>query len=194
MKPFDFFKFGTGKGVSKGDLLISQPFMQDDNFGRTVVFICEHSEEGSFGFVINKKAELKFDEVIEVNGPFSKEVFIGGPVEQNTLHFLHKIPHDIEGVDVRGGIYWSGDYEALFSKIDAGTLNEEDVVFFLGYSGWSAGQLEKELEKGSWIVYKNTSKQEIFGADHEQLWQEVLKKMGGKYGVFANYPVDPSLN
>lgn len=194
MKPFDFFGFTSGQDIKRGDLLISQPFMKDLNFGRAVVFICEHTDEGSFGFVLNKISPLKFDEVMEIEKPYDKELFIGGPVEQNTLHFLHRIPDKIAGQEVKNGIYWSGDYEALLTLIDEESLDKEDIMFFLGYSGWSVGQLEKELETGSWMIYKGTSLQDIFNNDKNDFWAQLLKKMGGKYGVFANYPEDPSLN
>ena len=180
---------------AKGDLLISEPFLADANFERSVILLCEHNEEGSLGFVLNKPSTLTLSDALdEVSG--SEEVLhTGGPVQQNTLHFVHRIPQLMEQADDLGnGIYWGGDYEALLSLINTRQLLAEDIKFFAGYSGWAPQQLTHELVEEAWIVYHGASAQQIFDMPANQLWREVLRSMGGEYKAIANYPIDPRLN
>lgn len=190
--------FAYDKNISdpkEGDLLISEPFLNDPNFERTVVLICQHNEEGTFGLVLNKITDLTLQDVMEEEVTFSGLLNLGGPVEQNTLHFVHKAGDQING-SVRLGedLYWSGDFEQVKMLMDEGLIDEKDIQFYLGYSGWSEGQLREELDAQSWFVKRGSSAQEIFEMDIDELWKSILKAMGGKYKVFSNYPVDPRLN
>jgi len=179
----------------KGDLLISEPFLTDPNFSRTVILLCEHNEEGSFGFVLNKPAKIKLNELIEGVGDRDDYIYIGGPVQQNTLQFIHKNDRLIEGgSEVQDGIFWGGDFEQMLAMMDSKLIIPEDIKFFIGYSGWAAGQLRSELEVNSWIISRNVKIEQIFNTDVETLWKEVLNTMGGKFKIVANFPVDPRLN
>ena len=101
-----------------GILLIADPFLKDPNFLRTVVFLCEHREEGSFGFVLNRQYENTLDELIPELNEQKIPVFYGGPVQQDTIHFLHQYPDDIPGgVEVVKGVWWGGDFEKLVELI-----------------------------------------------------------------------------
>ena len=176
-----------------GKILIAEPFLGDPNFERSVVIICEHSEQGSFGLVLNNISKNTISDVLSdvfVDYP----LYIGGPVEQNTLHFIHRLGHLIEdSVDLGNGLYWSGDFESVKSLINIGTIKSEDIRFFLGYSGWGAGQLKKELSQNTWIL-SDIDAEGVFENSPKEFWRLVLKKMGGDYKVLANYPVDPRLN
>lgn len=179
----------------KGDLLISEPFLADPNFARTVILLCEHNEDGSFGFVLNKPARIKLNELIEGTGDRLDNVYIGGPVQQNTLQFIHRNEGLIEGgLEVRKGIYWGGNFEQMLTIIESNLINTSDIKFFVGYSGWASGQLKGELELNSWIISRNVRVEQIFDTDVKSLWKEVLNTMGGKYKIVANFPVDPRLN
>jgi len=179
----------------KGDLLISEPFLTDPNFSRTVILLCEHNEEGSFGFVLNKPAKIKLNELIEGVGDRDDYIYIGGPVQQNTLQFIHKNDRLIEGgSEVQDGIFWGGDFEQMLAMMDSKLIIPDDIKFFIGYSGWAAGQLKSELEVNSWIISRNVKIEQIFNTDVETLWKEVLNTMGGKFKIVANFPVDPRLN
>ncbi len=179
----------------RGDLLISEPFLNDPNFERTVILICENNDEGTFGLVLNKKTKLKLVDVLSDEIDFDGELNLGGPVEQNTLHFVHRNTKEVEGtVDLGRGIGWSGDFEQLKSMLSQRLLSEKDIQFYLGYSGWAEGQLREELDAQSWFVKKGATPEEIFDMSVDELWKSVLKTMGGKYKVFSNYPVDPRLN
>jgi putative transcriptional regulator len=182
----------------KGRLLISEPFLGDPNFERTVVLLCEHNEEGSFGFVLNKNTEVNLKdalaEIDEVDNAEGIRLYLGGPVEQNTLHFIHRVGESIEGsIRICEGIYWGGNYEQVKLMIQTGILAEADIRFFIGYSGWGVGQLQGEIEEDTWIIADTTSEM-VFDTPSDKLWREVLKSMGGKYRELANYPTDPRLN
>jgi putative transcriptional regulator len=192
MDLFDYQKFVKPE---KGGLLISEPFLPDPNFERTVVLICEHNEDGSVGFVLNKPSILKFDEAVEDVNDFSPTLYVGGPVQQDTLHFLHRTPDDLEGsIQVTDEIFWGGNYEQLITMINTKTIVPEDFKFFLGYSGWAPGQLEEELKQKSWIVINNASADQVFDIEPKFLWKHVLNDLGGKFKIISNFPVDPRMN
>ncbi len=189
------FEHINKKTPKKGDLLISEPFLPDPNFERTVIYICEHNEEGSFGFVLNRPSELKFDEIIEEVDDFDVTMYIGGPVQHDTLHFIHRASDVIdEGIIIKENLCWGGSFEQLKSLINTKQINEKDFRFFIGYSGWGAGQLQEELDANSWIVLPNATEKQIFDIPPEQLWRTILKDMGGRFKMYSNYPSDPRLN
>jgi putative transcriptional regulator len=177
-----------------GVLLISDPFLKDPNFMRTVVFLCEHQIEGSFGFVLNRKYENTLDELIPELEGHKIALYYGGPVQMDTVHFLHQYPDEIPGArEVMPGIFWGGEFENVLTLITSGLLDENKIRFFIGYSGWSEGQLNTELEEKSWLTVKATRKL-IFSTDHREVWKDALKHLGGKYEMMINFPIDPQLN
>jgi putative transcriptional regulator len=190
----EFFRYSNKLKPEKGRLLISEPFLPDPNFERTVVLLCEHNEEGSFGFVLNKPSVLKLGEIMEDLGSMDSVVFVGGPVQQDTLHFIHRNISISNAVEIAGTVNWGGDFESLLSLCDTKQLSATDVRFFLGYSGWGPGQLESEIEQDSWIVCDFVTDQLLFDTDPQELWRRALDNMGGRFSVYSNYPVDPRLN
>lgn len=178
---------------TKGSLLIAEPFLGDANFERTVVFLCEHNERGTFGLVLNQSTNLCLNDVLTTPVATNLPLYVGGPVEQNTLHFIHRLPFVEEAIEVSTGLYWSGDYEQIVSLLNIGKITEQDIRFFIGYSGWSAGQLNDELRHNSWVV-TNSDADLIFDIPSDQLWRGVLRRMGGEYRVKSHYPTDPRLN
>src|SRR5687768_7083826 len=129
----EFFRYRNKIKPERGRLLISEPFLPDPNFERTVVLLCEHNEEGSFGFVLNKPSILKVNEVMEDIGALDTLVFIGGPVQQDTLHFIHRNVSITNAVEITGNVYWGGDFETLISMCDTRQIAPKEVRFFLGY-------------------------------------------------------------
>ena len=177
-----------------GILLIADPFLKDPNFLRTVVFLCEHKEEGSFGFVLNRKYENTLDELIPDVDGFKLPVFYGGPVQMDTIHFLHQYPADIPGgEEVMKGIYWGGDFVKAVEMIKSGDMDFLKIRFYIGYSGWGNGQLNVELKEKSWLTVKANRKL-IFQTSVEEIWKESLKHLGGDYEMMIHFPTDPQLN
>ena len=178
-----------------GDLLISQPYLPDPNFERTVVLICEHDEKGTVGFVLNRRSNSVFSDVIFDAAHFDAPLYVGGPVQHDTLHFVHKDMLEMESGQFLGErLVWGKDFNRLLTLIDTHQIDEKNYRFFVGYSGWSPGQLLEELNAKSWIVYQNKDENLIFDFSSQDLWKKVLREMGGKYRVISNYPVDPRLN
>jgi putative transcriptional regulator len=177
-----------------GKLLLAQPFMGDANFERGVVLLCEYSSKGAFGLTLNQSCPLNLDDVLEQSIYPNVPLFVGGPVAQNTLHFIHR-RLDLLASSVRlgGNLGWSTDFEEAFELLNQGQLHSEDVRFFIGYSGWSAGQLDNEIRQDAWILTR-TPTQLLFETPHDQLWRQVLRQMGGDFRIISHYPTDPRLN
>lgn len=190
----EFFKYKNQFKPEKGRLLISEPFLADPNFERTVVLLCEHNEEGSFGFVVNKPSVLKLSEVMEDLQQWNEVVYVGGPVQQDTLHFIHRNSAIGNAVNIRDEIYWGGDFESVVRQLNRDEIASGDVRFFLGYSGWGPGQLEDELKEDSWIVCDYVDDELLFDTDPAMIWKKALDNMGGRFSIYAKYPVDPRLN
>nr|WP_294907494.1 YqgE/AlgH family protein [uncultured Lacibacter sp.] len=179
---------------ASGILLISDPFLKDPNFMRTVVLLCEHDEAGSFGLVINRTFEQTLDQLIADLDGHTVPVYYGGPVQMDTLHFLHQLPNEIPGgQEITKGIYWGGDFEMVMSMLKDETLDLNKIRFYLGYSGWSNGQLNDEMKEKSWLTV-NASRNLVFHKQTDAIWNEAVKSMGGQYGQLINYPIDPQLN
>ena len=188
-----FVHFNMEK-LQPGTILIADPFLKDPNFMRSVVFLCDHKEEGSFGFVLNRKIQYAVGDLINNLEGCDFPVFYGGPVQQNTIHFLHQVPGLITGGEkITDTIYWGGEFDEVVSLLQDNKLSAKQLRLFLGYSGWNEGQLESEITEKSWLTTYPTSKL-VFSGDIDLIWPEALKQLGGKYEQLINYPIDPQLN
>lgn len=179
----------------KGNLLIAEPaIIGDISFNRSIVLLADHSHEGSIGFILNKPLEYCINDLIpEVEATF--KVYNGGPVEQDNLYFIHKVPQLIpNSVEISLGIFWGGDFNRVAELISNNTINENDIRFFLGYSGWATNQLETELKANSWLVTENIYKKNIIEKDYEFFWKEKMLELGGEYSIWSNAPENPNLN
>lgn len=177
-----------------GILLIAEPFLKDPNFMRTVVFLCDHQDEGSFGFVINRAYNHTLDELMNDLGDLKIPVYYGGPVQMDTIHFLHQYPEKIHGsYEVLNGIYWGGDFETAIQLIKDGEVDVNKIRFYIGYSGWATGQLNDELKEKSWLTAEATRKL-VFHKQADEIWKDALKHLGGDYEMMINFPTDPQLN
>ncbi len=178
-----------------GMLIIAEPFLKDPSFMRSVVLICRYTkEEGTFGFSLDKLLETTLDEIIDDMAGFELKVFRGGPVQTDTLHYIHQYPEYFEdSVHIAGNIYWGGDFEKIKELIKDGTVDTDKIKFFLGYSGWIEGQLENEIEEGTWIATTGNEKL-VFEITADQIWNASLIQLGGKYKMMIHFPTDPQLN
>ena len=178
-----------------GHLLISELFMMDPNFKRSVIILTEYSDSGAVGFVLNHTSEYLLGDVLSDVSYSEMQVFVGGPVGQNTLHFIHTRPDIIpNGIEIADGIFWGGDFEMVKELISGYQLNEGEIKFFTGYSGWTAGQLDNELKENVWIVSDKISPDTLFKHDEQTLWRDAVIGMGQRYAHIANFPENPALN
>jgi putative transcriptional regulator len=176
----------------QGHLLIAGPDLWDPNFRRTVVLIGHHDEEGAVGVVLNRAADVMVDEAVpplaDLVSP-GDPLFIGGPVRPEAAVVLAEFdePENAE-------ILALGSIGFLPEEVDpAETGGIRRARVFSGYAGWGAGQLEAELEGGSWIV-EPAIPDDVFSPEPEQLWETVLRRKGSEYDLLRFMPVDPSMN
>jgi len=185
--------------MKPGTLLISQPFLGDPNFERSVIILCrDHPEEGSFGLVLNRQTNITLGDVLELPlGELSPAaplpLYLGGPVQPDTLHYLHRRA-DVPGTtDLGQGVYWGGDFEVVLGLLLSGELGANDIRLFVGYSGWSEGQLAGEMNQQVWIAHP-ASAGKVFTLTTDAFWRDILREKGGRFRMLSNYPIDPRLN
>ena len=192
----DFFDLNPDNALApaRGRLLVSGPYLTDPYFHRTVVLLCEHDEEGSFGFVLNRFIDTSIADIMENMPPLLSRVSIGGPVQSGNLYYLHTLGPRIEGsVSVVDGIHIGGDFEQLRNVLATDPKLSKHVRFFVGYSGWGQDQLNKELNERAWLITP-ASKRRVMNTKVSDMWGDTLRDMGKPFAPLANFPEDPSLN
>ena len=184
----------TSLKLEKGRLLIAEPsILNDDSFNRSIVLLTEHSNNSSVGFILNKPLNYVLSDLIpDIVCDFT--IYQGGPVEQDNLYFVHRVPELLtDSIEVAKGIYWGGNFNQLKELLSKNLLKSTDIRFFLGYSGWTTNQLKDELETASWFVTENDY-ENIFSIKEETIWKNKLLQKGGKYKIWANAPSDIQMN
>ncbi len=178
-----------------GRVLISEPSLRDFYFSRSVVLLAEHSDEkGSMGIIVNKPVDLKLKDVGKEFPNIDYPLYLGGPVHPDRLFYLHTLGDKVPGsMKIMDGLYWGGEIQKLVELIELNLISQDQVRFFIGYSGWQPNQLKEELKEESWIVTES-SLDIIMASKPEQLWSNMLKKLGNDYAIWANFPTDPILN
>ena len=178
--------------ISKGQFVIANPMVNDHDFSRTVILICEHSNYGSVGFIINKPMPNKVSDFIpSLQCDF--KVYDGGPVEKHNLYFVHSRPDLISNsIKINENLYWSGEYDDLKKALAYGLIQEEEIRFYLGYAGWAKNQLKDEINGKNWTAFSNNIN--IFQNWNENFWKEQMKNISKESLFWINLPKNPSLN
>ncbi len=190
----DLFKIRRNrKKVEIGNILIAEPFLSGKYFSRSVIFMVEQDEKGGIGFVLNKPMVYTTSDLVTELAGIEYPVYIGGPVETNQLYYLHKHPELEDALPIINGIYWGGNFVTLTQMLKDGKILPEEIRFFAGYSGWNAGQLERELEENTWMV-GDITQEKFFEQPHGDLWESSMSELGGRYRIWANFPKDPIMN
>ncbi len=178
----------------KGKILVSEPFLPDTFFNRSIVYLTDHSTQGSVGFILNKRLDLNISTAVAGFENWNENINMGGPVAPDTLHYLHNqgelIPNSIAIAD---NVFWGGDIDTIRELILTGKIDHSQIRFFLGYSGWSAGQLERELKEDSWIIARVKS-DIIMNNRGDDTWKRVLRSFKNKYRIWADFPDSPEMN
>ncbi|MDP3461591.1 MAG: YqgE/AlgH family protein [Bacteroidales bacterium] len=178
----------------RGRILLSEPFMGDFYFGRAVVLLAEHNDEGSFGLIMNKPVQTAFNEIVQDFPPFDARVYLGGPVGADRLFFIHTLGNEIpDSSEILHGLYWGGNMEIVREMVLLGLVQPEQIRFYLGYSGWEAKQLDAELERNSWLVSKATVRG-LLQTQPDKMWNYYVRRMGTEYDMWRRFPVDPQMN
>ncbi len=180
--------------IKSGKVLLAEPFMLDPNFKRAAVLLCDHGKEGSIGFILNKKLDMNVEQLIADFPDFSAPVYYGGPVQTDTIHYIHNYGDLLEeSREIGQGIWWGGSFEKLKFLISTGMIEASNIRFFVGYSGWSEGQLREEMNIGSWVV-ADMDPNYLFKSRSEVLWQQIMSNKGQAYSVIATMPDSATWN
>lgn len=190
---FDFFKIQRKLAPRQGRIIISEPFLAGNFFSRSTVLLAEYSENGAVGFILNKPVKSKINRLFRLPSGFTPELYIGGPVGSDSLFYIHTLGHKIkESIHIKDELYWGGDFESVKLALELDVANAAQIKFFLGYSGWSPGQLENEIKENSWLVAEADTKL-VMNSDRN-FWLESVKNAGGHYETWQNFPEDPNSN
>lgn len=177
-----------------GILLIANPFLKDPNFLRNVVLICDHNEEGTYGLTLSRKLTITMSDILPDLTDSDFPVYLGGPVQPDSLQFVHNYPDLINGgKKIKEGVFTGGNFESTIACLNAHELNRNKIKFFVGYSGWGPEQLDSEMKIDSWLTVPMTDRL-LFNVEAENIWKESLTELGGEYTTLINYPLDPQLN
>ncbi len=188
----DISKLNKLKPAS-GRVLISEPFMDDENFSRSVIYLCEYNEDESYGFILNHILNPSLSELINEIDNKDFSISYGGPVSSDNLFYFHNLGNRIkDSKQLSENLWTGGDFNEITSLINSREISVDNIRFFLGYSGWSKSQLTNEMKSNSWIV-SEIDQSSIISID-QNLWQSILSEKGGKYKIVSNFPIDPTSN
>lgn len=191
----NIFKIKNTLAPKAGRILISEPLLNDGIFSRSVVLIAEHNEHGTVGYVLNKLSGFTLADILPQFKKITLPVYIGGPVATNTVHFIYKWFEPLtNSVKIVNNIYWGGDLNDLKEKLYSGVLNETNIKIFVGYSGWSRGQLNQEIRNNYWLVNELESYNDIFTEDNKLMWKRNVLRLDERYHFWINVPINPMLN
>ncbi|MFT5860362.1 MAG: putative transcriptional regulator [Flavobacteriaceae bacterium] len=189
------FNFENTNEPDVGSILISEPFIEDKYFTRSVILLCDHGEEGSFGFVLNNYIETGLKEMIADFPDIDVRVGLGGPVDTSNLFFIHSLPDDVpDSQEIAKGMYIGGKFSDVVKLLSVDPSKVEFFRFFVGYSGWETDQLNDELKDKSWLVMPEVPNKYVLDQNNDDLWKELMDKLGGKFKVMSTFPKNPSHN
>lgn len=192
----DIFKIETNHVVpSRGKVLISEPFLYDEMFGRSVILLVDHSTDGTMGLVLNKPLPLSLNDVLKEFKDISNiPIYEGGPLSTDTLFYLHTLKDVEDSLQIGKGVYLNGDFDAIRRYILQGNDIDGKIRFFLGYSGWEHDQLCQEIEENTWLIGSTSIASLMNEKGSAELWKNVLGQLGGKYEIWSRFPQIPTLN
>jgi len=180
--------------ITAGDILIAKPFLQDGVFKRSIIYLCQHNNEGSLGFIINKSHGMFLGDIFPNLKNSNFPIFDGGPVSPNQLFYTHTLGSKLKGSKhIVDDVFWGGNFHELSKLIEAKKINPEQIRFYIGYSGWSPNQLSNELNNNMWHTKKSIYNN-LLQTSNNELWGKELLKINKSYKAFTDYSFDPSLN
>lgn len=180
----------------RGALLIAKPTVDDTCFSRAAIITVNHSKRGSMGLIINKPSGLTLNEAID--GLLTDEdilLYLGGPVNTELLFYIHTLGDIItDAKPIGNGMFVGGSYDAMKRYINSGAPVNGNVKFMLGYSGWAASQLSAEIGMHDWAVSYDVDSALVLSNRHEDIWQQLVTRLGERYKMWKNWPSDLSMN
>lgn len=180
----------------RGALLIAKPTVDDTCFSRAAIITVNHSKRGSMGLIINKPSGLTLNEAID--GLLTDEdipLYLGGPVNTELLFYIHTLGDIItDAKPIGNGLFVGGSYDAMKAYINSGAPVNGNVKFMLGYSGWAASQLSAEIGMHDWAVSYDVDSALVLSNNSDDIWQQLVTRMGERYKMWQNWPSDLSMN
>lgn len=195
-KDRNIFKIETNHVVpAKGRILISEPFLCDYVFGRSVILLVDHTPDGSMGIVLNKPLPISLNDIMQdFYMPEEVPLYQGGPMSMDTLFYLHTIEGVSSALPISNGFYLNGDFADIKQYIVNGGSIKGKLRFFLGYSGWGYEQLIHEIEENTWMVGKESIPIIMDETESCVLWKHALGRLGEKYKIWSHFPQIPAMN
>ena len=192
----DIFKIETNHVIpTRGKVLISEPFLCDYMFGRSVVLLIDHTKDSTMGLILNKPSSLYLGDLFkELNYQKEIPIFQGGPLSNDTLFYLHTLKEVQGSMPIRQGVYVNGDFNVIRQYIKEGNEIKGKIRFFLGYSGWGHQQLEQEIKENTWLIGKEDAYSLMNEERSSDMWRNSLAKLGNKYEMWSRFPQIPSFN
>jgi putative transcriptional regulator len=172
-----------------GKILLAEPGIQDFYFKQSVILLGEKGDEGAFGLILKKRTNIRFADVINDHQGLNPYIYLGGPVRSQNLFFIHRLPDFPNSTQISNGVYWGGDSELMYQRLQDNQIKENEVRFFLGYSGWTPNQLETEIDEKSWRI-TDLSANKLFNPLQSHLWEEEMVRINPFYKVWMNMPAD----
>lgn len=192
----DIFKIETNHVIpARGKVLISEPFLYDEMFGRSVILLVDHTSDGTMGVILNKPLPLTLNDVLgEFKGIDNIPIYKGGPLSTDTLFYLHTLNDVEDSLQIGNGFYLNGNFDSIRRYILQGNDITGKIRFFLGYSGWEHDQLCHEIEENTWLIASAEKATLMDEKGSFNLWKNVLGQLGGKYETWSRFPQIPTLN
>ena len=177
-----------------GRILISEPYSIDTYFARSIVLIVEHNDQGTVGFILNKPIQFPINSILPNFPSLKSSISFGGPVQEEALFYIHTLGNKLPNSQrILNDLYWGGSFEVLKLLFETGMIHENEIRFFLGYSGWHSKQLDDEIDKQLWLV-SDFDTATIMNKSHESLWKQAITRLDEKYHIWLNFTRNPSMN
>ncbi|MCU0329103.1 MAG: YqgE/AlgH family protein [Chitinophagales bacterium] len=183
--------------LKPGQFLLSEPFMEDEVFAKSIILLMDYDIlEGSFGLILNQTMPYDITDFLTDFPMKNKSLNFGGPVDTKRLFYIHRKSNIPNAIGLSQNLFFAGDLDVIRQAYEQGDIKAEDIQFYLGYAGWSSGQLEEEIQEQSWIVSDQLILEDIVFSkgSFEAQWKDAFLKLGGKYKEIVNYPFSNDLN
>ena len=180
-----------------GSLLISEPLMDDAYFSRSSILVLDEPKDGGhFGLILNKPTSMSLKDLMpEWEGGDNIPIYCGGPVDMERMFLLHTLGNKLgSNIEVLPGIYVGADLDKIIDYIDNGGEADGNLRFFLGYCGWSPGQLKAEINGKTWAVNALPQTPNLLSGSGLDYWNREVKDLGEEYRGWLVVPLDPSMN
>ena len=191
------YKDPTIVNPQKGDLLIAEPLLDEPYFKRSVILLLdEDNNQGHIGLALNKITPVSLLDLFpDWKAGAEVPVYSGGPVEADRLFMLHTMGDRFEGsMEVSPGLYVGAKLDDIIDYIYNNRYANGNIRFFLGYSGWSRGQLTSEILKNTWALNPNPGHTDVLTGAEDLYWRREVRRLGEKYRSWLLVPSNPAFN